>query len=58
MDTIFIKCEICNGEGKVDCPDCHNEEDKKVKCSQCGGSGKVICLGCCGGGYVDMPALA
>lgn len=58
MGMIFVKCEMCNGEGQVDCPYCHNDEDKKKECPHCEGSGKVICLGCCGGGYVDMPAMA
>ncbi|GEM_PF-3505084 len=58
---IFVKCEICQGSGKVKCPYCQkgealpkegkNSEDSKVCQEKC----DAVCPFCQGSGYVVCP---
>lgn len=44
-------CEMCGGEGRLDCPDC--EGTGEVDCIMCGGSAKLDCRRCSAEGILD-----
>jgi hypothetical protein len=45
-------CEYCNGEGYVDCGDCHGDGSVQNDCWQCNANGYVDCETCEGEGYI------
>jgi DnaJ-class molecular chaperone len=59
---IKTKCENCNGEGVIECPECKGSGEivKSTDCKTCGGSGKIYrnhtildCLDCNDGKIVE-----
>lgn len=44
-------CDLCSGEGRVDCPDC--EGSGEIYCNNCDGSGNVDCTDCNADGKIE-----
>jgi hypothetical protein len=52
----FRDCSECDGEGVIDCPECHHE----YECGDCHGEGKILCGKCpkCDGAKETMQPYA
>lgn len=50
-----IKCQECNGKGKIACPLEYGDDEHPDNCPVCGGDSKVrvTCPECDGSGKVD-----
>ena len=49
---VMEMCEGCDGDGKIDCPYCDDDE-----CSVCNNSGRILCNVCKGNGDIESNSL-